>query len=277
MKFLFNIGMAAAIIMLSSVSGNARIKNQQTENIRIPGNCGMCKAAIEKAGNDKKIASVVWNKDTKIAAITYDNTRTTSNAILKRVALAGYDSNQYLAPDDAYEALPSCCRYARNKPKAIVTSPGGHAEHASLPQEAKPLDSVYGYYFELKDALVAADSKAAANSAGALLKAIDGIDMKKLEAATHEVWMTGMKGLSAASKKIAALSAIEQQRQAFMTLATPMRQLAKVSAPGTVYYQHCPMAGGGKGADWLSRERAIRNPYYGTQMLSCGKTMETIE
>jgi len=55
-------------------------------------------------------------------------------------------------------------------------------------------------------------------------------------------------------------------------------QLLKVSSyEQPVYYQHCPMANGGKGANWLSKENAVKNPYYGSQMLSCGKTVETIE
>jgi hypothetical protein len=33
----------------------------------------------------------------------------------------------------------------------------------------------------------------------------------------------------------------------------------------------------GKGANWLSKENAIKNPYYGSSMLSCGKTTETIK
>ena len=43
-----------------------------------------------------------------------------------------------------------------------------------------------------------------------------------------------------------------------------------------VYYQFCPMANDGKGANWLSKENAVKNPYYGSMMLSCGKTVETI-
>jgi hypothetical protein len=33
----------------------------------------------------------------------------------------------------------------------------------------------------------------------------------------------------------------------------------------------------GKGANWLSKESTIKNPYYGSQMLTCGKTVETIK
>jgi len=31
-----------------------------------------------------------------------------------------------------------------------------------------------------------------------------------------------------------------------------------------------------KKAVWLSNEKAIKNPYYGSQMLTCGKVVETI-
>ena len=40
---------------------------------------------------------------------------------------------------------------------------------------------------------------------------------------------------------------------------------------------HCPMANNGKGADWLSKENEVKNPYYGSMMLGCGKVTETIK
>jgi hypothetical protein len=30
-----------------------------------------------------------------------------------------------------------------------------------------------------------------------------------------------------------------------------------------------------KSVDWLRKENTIKNPYYGSQMLPCGKTVET--
>jgi hypothetical protein len=52
-------------------------------------------------------------------------------------------------------------------------------------------------------------------------------------------------------------------------------QVSKQETP--TYYQFCPMAKDGKGANWLSKENAVKNPYYGTMMLSCGKVIETIK
>ena len=44
-----------------------------------------------------------------------------------------------------------------------------------------------------------------------------------------------------------------------------------------IYYQYCPMYNGGKGANWLSKENTVKNPYYGSMMLTCGKVVETIK
>ena len=44
-----------------------------------------------------------------------------------------------------------------------------------------------------------------------------------------------------------------------------------------VYYQNCPMYNDGKGANWLSLENKISNPYLGKSMPTCGKTLETIK
>jgi hypothetical protein len=45
----------------------------------------------------------------------------------------------------------------------------------------------------------------------------------------------------------------------------------------TIYIDHCPMYNDNKGADWISKESGIKNPYYGAMMLTCGSTKETIK
>jgi hypothetical protein len=57
-----------------------------------------------------------------------------------------------------------------------------------------------------------------------------------------------------------------------------MYVLIKAANPNeAIYYQNCPMYNKGKGANWLSKDNAIKNPYYGKEMLTCGKTIETIK
>ena len=43
-----------------------------------------------------------------------------------------------------------------------------------------------------------------------------------------------------------------------------------------VYIQYCPMAFNDKGADWLSYDSYIRNPYFGDLMLKCGLVTDSI-
>jgi hypothetical protein len=54
-----------------------------------------------------------------------------------------------------------------------------------------------------------------------------------------------------------------------------MIQLAKSTSIGEaeLYVDYCPM----KKVFWLSADKAIRNPYYGNMMLSCGNIKETIK
>ena len=43
-----------------------------------------------------------------------------------------------------------------------------------------------------------------------------------------------------------------------------------------IYIQHCPMANNDKGADWISLEKEILNPFFGKTMLKCGFITDTI-
>lgn len=275
--------------LLLALSSFAQIPNAKTESVKISGNCDMCQATIEKAGNRKNTAKVSWNKSTKMATITYDSKKTNTNEILKRIALSGYDNEQFLAPDGVYAKLPECCRYDRNlkpvskSPQKTMDHKQGHdhhgtSAHTETEQDATQLKAVFDHYFSVKDALVQTDAPAASVHAAALLKSLKGVDMNKLSAAEHTVWMRVMKDLMKDTEKIAAAKEIAKQRESFVLLSGNIYELIKVAPPATpVYYQHCPMYAQGKGGQWLSKENTIKNPYYGTQMLTCGQTVETIK
>ena len=49
---------AATLLLFSSSSCNAQIKNAKTEIVKIYGNCEMCEKTIGMAGNVKKVANV---------------------------------------------------------------------------------------------------------------------------------------------------------------------------------------------------------------------------
>jgi copper chaperone CopZ len=83
----------------------------KTESIKVSGNCDMCKARIEKAAKIDGVSKAEWNKDTKILAVTFDPAKTNTDAISKKVAAAGHDTEKVKAEATAYDKLPSCCKY----------------------------------------------------------------------------------------------------------------------------------------------------------------------
>src|SRR5690606_29414234 len=105
------------LVLLSALS-IAPINNAKTETAKVNGNCGMCKGTIEKTGNVKNEAQVIWNADNQRASITYDSTKTKIDTVLQRIAQAGYDNEKYLAPDKVYQNLHGCCQYERELKQA---------------------------------------------------------------------------------------------------------------------------------------------------------------
>jgi hypothetical protein len=120
-------------------------------------------------------------------------------------------------------------------------------------------------YVSVKNALVSSNGKAASEFINTLYNTV-----KKEENFPQKAEL-----LRASEKLYKAGNDIEKQRAAFNDVSTVMWELVKgseiVNEP--VYYQYCPM----KKAYWLSKEKEIKNPFYGSSMLTCGKVVETKE
>jgi hypothetical protein len=145
-------------------------------------------------------------------------------------------------------------------------------------QETNQLKAVFDNYFEVKEALVKTDENAASAKAITFLSAINAVKMDKLEMDVHLVWMKVLGSLEADAENISKSTDIAKQRSQLNSLSKNIYALLKVSRTETpTYYQFCPMANDGKGANWLSKENTIKNPYYGSIMMTCGKTVETIK
>jgi len=280
-----------AISVLLSTTSNAQIKNAKTESVKIYGNCGMCETKIEKAGNIKKIANVDWNQETQMAILTYDATKTNQDEILKRIALVGYDSDNFLAPDDVYNNLHGCCQYDRvakvpvKEVATVIARNEDHSNHSNhsettttVIQSENQLKAVFDNYFLVKDALITSNGISTASASKELVTAINNVKMDKLDMDIHMVWMKVVNTIQKDAENIANTKDVKIQRDHFTSLSKEIYTVIKISKyENPVYYQFCPMFNDGKGANWLSKENAVKNPYYGSMMLSCGKTVETIK
>lgn len=142
---------------------------------------------------------------------------------------------------------------------------------------ANPLAAVYTSYFDLKDALTKDDGKAAQMASKALFDNMANVPMDKLSTDQHAVWMKYQKKLRFDAEHIKSVDKNDRQREHFVSLSKNMHEVMKViKNDQPVYYQNCPMYDHGKGANWLSLEAKISNPYFGMAMLTCGKTVETM-
>jgi len=83
----------------------------QEAQLKVFGNCGMCKTRIEKAVAIKEVKYTKWNKSTKMLRIAFRTPGMTLDSLEQRIAAAGHDTEKYKAPDEVYASLPSCCLY----------------------------------------------------------------------------------------------------------------------------------------------------------------------
>ncbi|MFT3981760.1 MAG: hypothetical protein QM687_14925 [Ferruginibacter sp.] len=83
------------------------------KTIKVWGNCGMCKETIEKSALKAGAATADWSEESKELKVSFDAKKTSSEKIQKRIARSGYDTQDFVAPDKAYNALHGCCKYDR--------------------------------------------------------------------------------------------------------------------------------------------------------------------
>ncbi|MEO5675717.1 MAG: DUF3347 domain-containing protein [Chitinophagales bacterium] len=123
-------------------------------------------------------------------------------------------------------------------------------------------------YYEIKDALVAGNAGSAALNAVTFVKIANDISSKNL-------FEDNPKILLKDAAVISETTDIKTQRERFAALSSNMIAMAeKIKLTSeTVYMDYCPM----KKAYWLSSEKDIKNPYYGSAMLTCGSVKDTLK
>ena len=128
---------------------------------------------------------------------------------------------------------------------------------------------------KLKDGLVASDATHVQHLAK------EGVVVAK-QMSTTDMNDMAKQHLAIISEKLTSISkasSLEKQREDFIMLSENMilvgNQMKGLNEK--VFVQHCPMADNNKGANWLSLDEEIRNPYYGDAMLTCGSVVHTIE
>lgn len=127
-------------------------------------------------------------------------------------------------------------------------------------------------YLQIKNALASDNKEAATKGASAMLAAISSFDMAKIDEAQHKEYMEIIESAKEHAEHIAK-SPIDHQREHFETLSTDVMDLVTLlGTDKTLYQDYCPM----KKVSWLSETKGIKNPFYGSKMLTCGSVKKQI-
>jgi Cu(I)/Ag(I) efflux system membrane fusion protein len=158
----------------------------------------------------------------------------------------------------------------------------GHEGHGAgmqmdmeISKDAKTaFDVLLDPYLKLKDALVASNMEQVQQFAR------DGMENAK-QIAAMEMDEKAKIHFSKIGNQFAAIgseSDLDGQRNHFVQLSESMILIgSRITGMGKkLYVQQCPMANQNNGANWLSLDEEIKNPYYGEAMLKCGSIVGVI-
>lgn len=136
------------------------------------------------------------------------------------------------------------------------------------------LRDILGQYYKLSASLAADDSKQSATHVRAIVAKAKSLTTE------HETAAVDVERLNQAAAALAAkVDDIEAMRKAFEPTTEVLAKMVRRYGGGKlgpVYVVHCPMAFKNTGADWLSPEARVINPYFGARMLKCGEVKRAL-
>ncbi|MBI3519036.1 MAG: cation transporter [Bacteroidetes bacterium] len=84
-----------------------------TIEMKVWGNCGKCKARIEKAAKIKGVKKAKWDIDTKMLTVIFNPKLIKLEQIHENIASVGHDTEELYTKKNEYRKLPECCKYKR--------------------------------------------------------------------------------------------------------------------------------------------------------------------
>ncbi len=140
------------------------------------------------------------------------------------------------------------------------------------------IKEIVSNYLKLKNSLTKDDSKNAAAAGNAIVANLAALDANSLPAVQKKAFADVADDAKEHAEHIAANAGkIEHQREHFALLSKDVNDLVKTfGAKQKLYQDYCPMYNDGKGATWISETKEIKNPYYGSKMLTCGSVKKEL-
>lgn len=117
LKIVLVTFIAVALCTSTTCQTNEQTKTTslKTETFKVWGACGMCKTRIENTAKAEGVTTASWDAKTQMLTVAFSPSKTNKDALGKKLASVGHDTEKYKAPDDVYAKLPGCCHYERAK------------------------------------------------------------------------------------------------------------------------------------------------------------------
>ena len=143
-------------------------------------------------------------------------------------------------------------------------------------QKTSKTDMLVANYLDLKNALVGDDKDGAAKAGGTMVMAFNSFDTNSFNSDQQNELKDIIEDAKEHAEHIEK-SPIDHQREHFDVLSKDMIDLIAITGTEEKLYQDfCPMYNNNKGAQWLSATKEIKNPYYGSKMMTCGSVQKEI-
>lgn len=141
------------------------------------------------------------------------------------------------------------------------------------------IKEIIDHYLHVKNGLANDNAKEAANGAKAMSDVLAKVDKSLFTTVQKSVYDQNEDDLKEHAEHISKKSDdIKHQREHFSMMSEDVYALAKAFGGGwPLYHDHCPMYNNNKGGMWLSEMKEIKNPYFGSEMLTCGSIEEIIK
>ena len=159
------------------------------------------------------------------------------------------------------------------------TDHSSHSKNITISPKAKEeLNPLFNEYFKLKNALVDDNLDKAVSASKDMGVLLSKVNMGVFTGEAHNVWMKHSSVLEKELRKAGSTNEIGKMRVLFKNISDQMIMLIKTfgGIEQPVFVDYCPMANNDQGAEWLSTEKEIKNPYFGASMLKCGEVKQEI-
>ncbi|MCX2743910.1 efflux RND transporter periplasmic adaptor subunit [Mangrovivirga sp. M17] len=245
---------------------------------------GIVDAQVENIDESIMIpeSAVLWTGTRSVVYVRADS-ETKTGFQLREVTLGPQANDQYIVLDglspgeeivvNGTFSVDAAAQLA-DKPSMMNRNVSGlNLEDEVNINGKEQIKTLIDQYLDLKNSLVNDDLNSARNLANKLITNLNTVNLNNFSGEAKTLFDEYKENLSKSLELFAKADNIDKARDTFITISNQIIEVAEIFNSGSkeYYIQHCPMADSNNGADWLSADKEIRNPYFGDAMLTCGE------